>query len=108
VPEAFCPGRYDIAIGGCKVAGLSQHWRTCAAVMTATTAATLIVAQDPAPLVHIVNLFLRDRRQREPVHATRRQRRARHLPVRMATDDELLQDLGERIVRAWRAQSKSS
>jgi len=108
VPEAFCPGRYDIAIGGCKVAGLSQHWRTCGGVMTATTAATLIVAQDPAPLVHIVNLFyeIAGSASRCTQHAVSAVRE--HLPVRMATDDELLQDLGERIVRAWRAQSKSS
>ena len=71
----------------------------------ATTAATLIVAQDPAPLVHIVNLFyeIAGGTSRCTEHAVSAVRE--HLPVRMATDNELLQDLGERMVRAWRAKS---
>jgi lipoate-protein ligase A len=105
VPEAFCPGRYDIAIGGRKVAGLSQHWRTCGGVMTATTAATLLVAQDPAPLAHIVNLFYEiaggaSRCTEAAVSAVRE-----HLPPAAATNDRLMQDLCARIARVWRARS---
>lgn len=108
VPDAFCPGRYDIAIGGRKVAGLSQHWRTCGGTMTATTAATLIVTQDAAPLVHIVNLFYEtaggaSRCTEAAVSAVRD-----HLPAGAATNDELTQDLGARIARIWVAQSDPS
>jgi len=101
VPEAFCPGRYDIAIGGRKVAGLSQHWRTCGGTMTATTAATLLVAQAPAPLVHIVNLFYEiaggtSRCTETAVSAVRE-----HLPANDMTDDGLMRDLDRRIAHLW-------
>lgn len=107
VPEAFCPGRYDIAIGRRKVAGLSQHWRTCGGVMTATTAATLLVAQATAPLVHVVNLFY------EVAGGTARCTEAAvgavhdHLPADMAKNDELMHDLGARMTGLWRDQSAS-
>lgn len=105
VPEAFCPGRYDIAIGGRKIAGLSQHWRSCSGVMTATTAATLIVAHDTAPLVRIVNLFYEiaggaGRCTDAAVGAVRD-----HLPASAMTDDDLMRDLGRRIAHLWRARS---
>lgn len=104
VPEAFCPGRYDIAIGGRKVAGLSQHWRTCGGVMTATTAAALIVTHDTAPLVHIVNRFYEiagsaGRCMGAAVGTVRD-----HLLVNDMADDALMQDLGARIAHLWRAQ----
>jgi lipoate-protein ligase A len=103
VPEAFCPGRYDIAIGGRKVAGLSQHWRTCSGTMTATTAATLLVAQDPAPLVHIVNLFYEIAGGTSRCMETAISAVAEHLPANDMTDDGLMRDLDRRIAHLWRS-----
>lgn len=106
VPDVFCPGRYDIAIGGRKIAGLSQHWRSCGGMMTATTAATLIVAQNTAPLVRIVNLFYEiaggtSRCTNAAVSAVRD-----HLPVDAAAhDDGLILNVSERIIRIWRGNS---
>jgi lipoate-protein ligase A len=107
VPDAFCPGRYDIAIGGRKIAGLSQHWRSCSGVMTATTAAALIVTHDTAPLARIVNLFYEiaggaGHCTDAAVSAVRE-----HLPADAATHDELMQDLGARMTDIWREQSAS-
>jgi hypothetical protein len=57
--SGFCPGRYDILVNGRKVAGLSQHWRQCNSRLTVTTAAMMIVEEDPEEIAHIVNLFYR-------------------------------------------------
>ncbi|MCX5495874.1 hypothetical protein OSH11_14265 [Kaistia dalseonensis] len=57
IPEAFCPGRYDMAIEGRKIAGLSQHWRPRGGRMVVTTAATLLVDEDHDELSRIVDLF---------------------------------------------------
>lgn len=108
VPDAFCPGRYDIAIGGRKVAGLSQHWRSCGGTMTATTAATLIVTSDTAPLVGIVNLFYAvagstSRCMGAAVGAVRD-----HLPADHKADDELIHDLGQRLAHLWHGRSDPS
>lgn len=57
IAEAFCPGRYDMAIDGRKIAGLSQHWRPRGGRTVVTTAATLLVDEDPVELSRIVDLF---------------------------------------------------
>ncbi|MBB5751301.1 lipoyl protein ligase domain-containing protein [Prosthecomicrobium pneumaticum] len=56
-PDAFCPGRYDMSVGGRKLVGIAQHWRQIAGRATATTAATLLVEEDGAALSRIVDLF---------------------------------------------------
>lgn len=55
--DAFCPGRYDMGVGLCKFAGLSQHWRPRGGAMIATTAATLVVDENAEELSRVVNLF---------------------------------------------------
>jgi lipoate-protein ligase A len=58
VPGAVCGGRYDLAVGGRKVAGLAQRWRrTAAGDMCVATAASLIVNADATRLVAAVNRF---------------------------------------------------
>lgn len=57
VPNAFCPGRYDLSIAGRKIAGLSQRWRQHRERTVVTTAATLILDEDVRELVRVVNLF---------------------------------------------------
>lgn len=58
-PRAFCPGRYDIAVAGRKVAGLAQAWRRNAGVMTAITGASVILDEDPGALAEATNRFYR-------------------------------------------------
>lgn len=55
--DAFCPGRYDLAVSGRKIAGLSQHWRLRGSGGVVTTAATLLVDDDIGESVRAVNLF---------------------------------------------------
>ena len=59
IEAAFCPGRYDIAVKGRKIAGLCQHWRQCKGVMVVTTAASIVVDEDPRSLCAAVNRFYR-------------------------------------------------
>lgn len=59
IPDAFCPGRYDLSIAGRKIAGLSQRWRQHKGRTVVTTAATLILDEDVQELVRVVNLFYR-------------------------------------------------
>jgi octanoyl-[GcvH]:protein N-octanoyltransferase len=54
VPDAFCPGRYDIAVGGRKLAGLAQSWPGYGAVIAE---AALVVEVDPQALAQVVNRF---------------------------------------------------
>lgn len=58
--EAFCPGRYDLAVQGRKIAGLAQAWRRHGGEMVAITGASLIVDEDDAELAAAVNRFYRD------------------------------------------------
>lgn len=57
--DTFCPGRYDLAVDERKIVGLSQHWRMAGGHFVVTTAAVLIVAEDPLRLAMVVNLFYR-------------------------------------------------
>ena len=56
-PEAFCPGRYDIAVAGRKIAGLAQTWRSYQGTLTAITGASVIIEDRPEDLAAAVNLF---------------------------------------------------
>ena len=56
-PDAFCPGRYDIAVEGRKLAGLAQAWRKHRGRMVAITGASVILDEAPEALAEAVNLF---------------------------------------------------
>jgi len=55
--QAFCPGRYDIAVAGRKIAGLAQAWRKHRGAMVAITGASVILDDAPETLADAVNLF---------------------------------------------------
>ncbi len=60
VAAAFCPGRYDLAVAGKKIAGMSQHWfRNCHGVHCVVTAASINVEEAPNVLADVVNWFYR-------------------------------------------------
>jgi len=59
IEAAFCPGRYDVTVRGRKIAGLCQHWRRCRGMMIVTTAASIVVDEDPHGLCTAVNRFYR-------------------------------------------------
>ncbi|SEP62895.1 lipoyl protein ligase domain-containing protein [Thalassovita taeanensis] len=54
---AFCPGRYDLAGAGRKVAGLAQAWRLHQGQRIVITGASLIVDEEAAGLADAVNRF---------------------------------------------------
>lgn len=54
VPTAFCPGRYDIAVEGRKIAGLSQHWPADGSVIAE---ASVLAGGYPQELAAVVNRF---------------------------------------------------
>jgi octanoyl-[GcvH]:protein N-octanoyltransferase len=100
-PAAFCPGRYDMSVNGRKVAGLSQHWRQCNGRITVTTAATLIIEEDPDEIAHIVNLFYRaaggaERCSTSAVGALRQD-----LPLYVTLEASFMEDLSNRIANAF-------
>jgi len=68
-PEAFCPGRYDIAVAGRKIAGLAQIWRRHGDEMTAITGASVIIDESPLELADAVNRFYRDMPDMPPCRA---------------------------------------
>jgi hypothetical protein len=58
VAEAYCPGRFDIAVEGKKIAGISQHWfRNPRGTRCAVTAASINVEESPEVLAAVVNRF---------------------------------------------------
>jgi hypothetical protein len=57
VPGAFCGGRYDIAVCGRKIAGLSQRWQPCPAGYCVIASAAVLVSGEPRDLTGIVNAF---------------------------------------------------
>ena len=102
--SGFCPGRYDISVNGRKVAGLSQHWRQCNGQITVTTAATMIVEQDPEEIAHIVNLFYRVAGGAERCSASAVGALRQDLPVDATFDAPLMEDLCNRIAKAVRGE----
>jgi lipoate-protein ligase A len=58
VAGAYCPGSYDLAVDGRKIAGMSQHWfRNRCGVHCVITAASINVAEPPDTLARVVNQF---------------------------------------------------
>jgi len=58
VSGAYCPGRYDLAVDGKKIAGLSQHWfRNAGGIRCVVTAASINIEEAADLLARIVNQF---------------------------------------------------
>jgi len=58
VAGAYCPGHYDLAVAGKKLAGMSQHWfRNRAGIHCVVTAASINIAQAPDEFAWVVNQF---------------------------------------------------
>jgi octanoyl-[GcvH]:protein N-octanoyltransferase len=57
---AYCPGTYDLAVAGRKIAGMSQHWfRNSCGIRCVVTAASINVEEVPDELACVVNRFYR-------------------------------------------------
>lgn len=102
--NSFCAGRYDISVDGRKVAGLSQHWRQRNGQVAVTTAATVIVEDDPGEIARIVNLFYRVTGSAECCSASAVGALRQHLPVDAALDAPLMEDVCSRFAKAARAE----
>ncbi len=109
--SGFCPGRYDISVNGQKLAGLSQHWRQCNGHPLVTTAATMIVDEDPEAITHIVNLFYQVAGSAERCSSSAVGALRQDLPVDAALDAPLMEDVCNRIAKAaggeWRSEPKN-
>jgi hypothetical protein len=58
VADAYCPGAYDLAVEGKKIAGMSQHWfRNRGGIRCIITAASVNVAEAPDACADAVNRF---------------------------------------------------
>lgn len=58
VDGAYCPGSYDLAVHGKKIAGMSQHWfRNRGGIRCVVTAASINVEEAPDVLADAVNRF---------------------------------------------------
>lgn len=58
VADAYCPGRYDLAVQEKKIAGISQHWfRNGSGIRCIVTAASVNVEASPDTLARAVNQF---------------------------------------------------
>ena len=58
VAGAYCPGSYDLAVDGKKIAGMSQYWfRNCCGIRCVVTAASINVEEPPNVLAGVVNQF---------------------------------------------------
>ena len=58
VAGAYCPGRYDLALQGKKIAGTSQHWfRNRRGIRCVVTVASINVEEAPDMLADAVNRF---------------------------------------------------
>jgi len=102
--SSFCAGRYDMSVDGRKVAGLSQHWRQRNGHFTVTTAATVIVEEDPGEIAHVVNLFYRVAGSAERCSTSAIGALRQDLPVGTAFDAPLMEDLCNRITKAARGE----
>jgi hypothetical protein len=95
-----------MSVNGRKVAGLSQHWRQCNGNITVTTAATMIVEEDPEEIAQIVNLFYRVAGSAERCSSSAIGALRQDLPVDAPFDAPLMEDLCNRVARAacgeWR------
>jgi lipoate-protein ligase A len=60
VAGAYCPGAYDLAVAGRKIAGMSQRWfRNRCGVRCVVTAASINVEETPEEIARVVNRFYR-------------------------------------------------
>jgi lipoate-protein ligase A len=60
VAGAYCPGSYDLAVQGKKIAGMSQHWfRNRCGIHCVVTVASINVEEAPDVLAGAVNRFYR-------------------------------------------------
>ena len=60
VAGAYCPGTYDLAVAGRKIAGMSQHWfRNRCGIRCVVTAASINVEEAPGEVACMVNRFHR-------------------------------------------------
>jgi lipoate-protein ligase A len=60
VVGSYCPGNFDLAVGGKKIAGISQHWfRNRRGVRCAMTSASINIDEAAEELEHVVNQFYR-------------------------------------------------
>jgi hypothetical protein len=58
VAGAYCPGSYDLAVQGKKIAGMSQHWfRNRCGIHCVVTAASINIDEPPDVLAGVVNQF---------------------------------------------------
>jgi octanoyl-[GcvH]:protein N-octanoyltransferase len=58
VAGAFCPGSYDLAVQGKKIAGMSQHWfRNRRGIHCVVTATSINIEEPPDLLAGVVNRF---------------------------------------------------
>ena len=58
VAGAYCPGSYDLAVEGKKIAGISQHWfRNRRGIQCVVTAASINIEERPEVLAGVVNRF---------------------------------------------------
>jgi hypothetical protein len=60
VAGAYCPGTYDLAVAGQKIAGMSQRWfRNRCGIRCVVTAASINVEEAPDEVACVVNRFYR-------------------------------------------------
>jgi hypothetical protein len=58
VADAYCPGNYDLAVSGRKIAGMSQRWfRNPCGVHCIVAAASINVEEQPDVFAGVVNQF---------------------------------------------------
>jgi lipoate-protein ligase A len=58
VADAYCPGRFDLAVQDKKIAGMSQHWfRNRCGVRCIITAASINIEEPPNMLADVTNRF---------------------------------------------------
>jgi lipoate-protein ligase A len=58
VAGAYCPGAYDLAVAGRKIAGMAQNWfRNRCGTRCIVTAASINIEEPPETLAAVVNQF---------------------------------------------------
>jgi len=60
VAGSFCDGRFNLAVGGRKLAGTAQSWRRVAGAPVVLAHAVIVVDADPLALTEVANAFERD------------------------------------------------
>lgn len=57
VPGSFCDGRFNLAVGGRKIAGTAQFWRRAGDGHVVLAHALVLAAVDPVALTAVLNAF---------------------------------------------------